>query len=66
MRKTDSGLEVTVVTKDPEKKNDEEKISAIEEVDCLLWAIGRQPNTSGLNIGEIVRKSSSVFVKMLM
>uniref|UniRef100_A0A8C4EHN7 Glutathione reductase, mitochondrial n=1 Tax=Dicentrarchus labrax TaxID=13489 RepID=A0A8C4EHN7_DICLA len=52
--KTDRGLEVTLVTKDPEKKNDEEKIRTIQEVDCLLWAIGRQPNTSGLNIGEMV------------
>ncbi|MEQ2194126.1 hypothetical protein XENOCAPTIV_023935 [Xenoophorus captivus] len=51
--KTDKGLEVTIVTKDPEKKNDE-KISTIEEVECLLWAIGRQPNTSGLNIGSMV------------
>ncbi|KAM7417298.1 hypothetical protein PAMA_017114 [Pampus argenteus] len=50
--KTDRGLEVTLVTKDPEKNN-EEKISTIQEVDCLLWAIGRQPNTSGLNIGEM-------------
>uniref|UniRef100_A0AAQ6ICW3 Glutathione reductase n=1 Tax=Anabas testudineus TaxID=64144 RepID=A0AAQ6ICW3_ANATE len=52
VRKTDRGLEVTIVTIDPEKKN-EEKISTIQEVDCLLWAIGRQPNTSGLNIGEM-------------
>ena len=52
--KTDRGLEVTITTKDPEKKNDEEKISTIQEVDCLLWAIGRQPNTSGLNISETV------------
>ncbi|XP_026186612.1 glutathione reductase, mitochondrial isoform X2 [Mastacembelus armatus] len=50
--KTDRGLEVMIVTKDPEKKN-EEKISTIQEVDCLLWAIGRQPNTSGLNIGAM-------------
>ncbi|KAL3044565.1 hypothetical protein OYC64_012954 [Pagothenia borchgrevinki] len=50
VRKTEQGLEVTIVTKDPEKKNDEEKISTIQEVDCLLWAIGRQPNTNGLNI----------------
>lgn len=55
VRKTDQGLEVTVVTKDPEKKNEEEKISTIREVDCLLWAIGRQPNTSGLNIGQMVK-----------
>lgn len=51
--KTDKGLEVTLVTKDPEKKNDEEKISTIQEVDCLLWAIGRVPNTSGLNLSQI-------------
>ncbi|XP_069026509.1 glutathione reductase, mitochondrial isoform X1 [Embiotoca jacksoni] len=51
--KTETGLEVTLVTKDPEKKNDGEKISTIQEVDCLLWAIGRQPNTLGLNIGEM-------------
>uniref|UniRef100_A0A3P9PF04 Glutathione reductase n=1 Tax=Poecilia reticulata TaxID=8081 RepID=A0A3P9PF04_POERE len=51
--KTDKGLEVTIVTKDPEKKNDE-KISTIEEVECLLWAIGRQPHTSGLNIGTML------------
>ncbi|KAM9376529.1 glutathione reductase, mitochondrial [Pholidichthys leucotaenia] len=48
--KTEKGLEVTVVTKDPEKKNEPEKISTIQEVDCLLWAIGRQPNTAGLNL----------------
>lgn len=52
--KTDKGLEVTVVTKDPEKKSDEEKISTIQEVDCLLWAIGRQPNTAGLNVSGMV------------
>lgn len=52
MSKTDKGLEVTIVTKDPEKND--EKISTIEEVECLLWAIGRQPNTSGLNISSMV------------
>lgn len=57
MCKTDKGLEVTIVTKDSEKKNDEEKIRTIQEVDCLLWAIGRRPNTSGLNIGEMVLAS---------
>uniref|UniRef100_A0A8C6UMS1 Glutathione reductase n=1 Tax=Neogobius melanostomus TaxID=47308 RepID=A0A8C6UMS1_9GOBI len=53
VKKTDSGLELAIATKDLEKKNDEEKISTIGQVDCLLWAIGRQPNTSGLNIGGI-------------
>ncbi|XP_068596082.1 glutathione reductase, mitochondrial [Brachionichthys hirsutus] len=53
VRKTDGGLEVTIVSKDPEKKNEEEKTRTMEDVDCLLWAIGRQPNTSSLNIGKM-------------
>nr|XP_057932626.1 glutathione reductase, mitochondrial isoform X2 [Doryrhamphus excisus]XP_057932627.1 glutathione reductase, mitochondrial isoform X2 [Doryrhamphus excisus] len=53
VHKTDAGLEVTLATIDPEKGNGEEKISTIQEVDCLLWAIGRKPNTFGLNIGEL-------------
>ena len=55
--KTDKGLEVTVVTRDPEKNNDEEKTRTIQEVDCLLWAIGRQPNTFGLNLKQMVTAS---------
>uniref|UniRef100_A0A673WLP0 Glutathione reductase, mitochondrial n=1 Tax=Salmo trutta TaxID=8032 RepID=A0A673WLP0_SALTR len=52
--KTGNGLlEVTLVTKDPEKKNEEEKIGTIQEVDCLLWAIGREPNTAGLNLSQM-------------
>ncbi|XP_037117101.1 glutathione reductase, mitochondrial isoform X1 [Syngnathus acus] len=47
VRKTDAGLEVTLVTKDTEKS------STISEVDCVLWAVGRKPNISGLNIGEM-------------
>ncbi|XP_051930899.1 glutathione reductase isoform X1 [Hippocampus zosterae] len=47
VRKTDTGLEVTFVTKDTSKS------STISEVDCVLWAIGRKPNISGLNIGEM-------------
>lgn len=53
VKKMESGLELTIATKDLEKKYDEEKFSTIGQVDCLLWAIGRQPNTSGLNIEEI-------------
>lgn len=55
--KTDKGLEVTIATRDPERKNEEEKLRTIQEVDCLLWAIGRQPNITGLNIGHLVRVS---------
>ncbi|XP_076005070.1 glutathione reductase, mitochondrial isoform X1 [Genypterus blacodes] len=57
VRKTEKGLEVTLATKDHEKKSGEEKMSTIQEVDCLLWAIGRQPNTYGLNIGEVGLKT---------
>lgn len=49
------GLEVTLVTRDTEKK-EEEKIRVIEDVDCLLWAIGREPNISGLNLSQIVNE----------
>ncbi|XP_012697106.2 glutathione reductase, mitochondrial isoform X2 [Clupea harengus] len=52
VREMNHGLEVTLVTKDPEKK-EEDLIETIEEVDCLLWAIGREPNTSGLNISQM-------------
>lgn len=55
--KTDKGLEVTIATRDPERKNEEEKLRTIQEVDCVLWAIGRQPNITGLNIGHLVRVS---------
>lgn len=52
VRKMNQGLEVTLVTRDTENK-EEEKIKVIEDVDCLLWAIGREPNISGLNLSQI-------------
>lgn len=54
VQKTDKGLSVTLVTKDPEDKVAQEKLDTIHEVDCLLWAIGREPNTAGLNLSQIV------------
>ncbi|XP_063045403.1 glutathione reductase, mitochondrial [Engraulis encrasicolus] len=51
VKKTPNGLEVTLTTCDPETK--EETIGTIDDVDCLLWAIGREPNISGLNLGQI-------------
>lgn len=53
MKKTATGLEVTLVTKDLEKNGEE--TSTISEVDCLLWAIGREPNIEGLNLEKLVR-----------
>ncbi|KAJ8382539.1 hypothetical protein SKAU_G00033170 [Synaphobranchus kaupii] len=50
--KTEKGLEVTVVTRDQEEE-EEAKISTIREVDCLLWAIGREANTDGLNLKKL-------------
>ncbi|XP_061107163.1 glutathione reductase, mitochondrial isoform X2 [Conger conger] len=48
--KKEKGLEVTLVTRDPEKEEEKEEISTVQGVDCLLWAIGREPNTDGLNL----------------
>lgn len=55
MQKTEKGLTVTLVTKDPDDKDAQEKLDTIHEVDCLLWAIGREPNTAGLNLSQIVK-----------
>lgn len=55
MQKTDKGLTVTLVTKDPDVKDAQEKLDTIHEVDCLLWAIGREPKTAGLNLSQIVK-----------
>lgn len=55
MQKTDMGLTVTLVTKDPDVKDAQEKLDTIHEVDCLLWAIGREPKTAGLNLSQIVK-----------
>ncbi|XP_072520210.1 glutathione reductase, mitochondrial isoform X2 [Salminus brasiliensis] len=53
VQKTEKGLKIILVTKDPEGKGTEEKTGSIPEVDCLLWAIGREPNTAGLNLGQM-------------
>ncbi|XP_076878016.1 glutathione reductase, mitochondrial [Brachyhypopomus gauderio] len=53
VQKTEEGLDVTLVTKDPKDKDSEKKIDRIQGVDCLLWAIGREPNTAGLNLSQI-------------
>ncbi|XP_036424797.1 glutathione reductase, mitochondrial isoform X2 [Colossoma macropomum] len=53
VQKTEKGLSVTLVTKDPEDRNAEGKTNSIQDVDCLLWAIGREPNTAGLNLSQM-------------
>ena len=58
VRKSASGLEVTLSTKDPERRSGEEEVCTIEEVDCLLWAIGREPNTTGLRTRQMVTSPS--------
>uniref|UniRef100_A0AAR2KHE8 Glutathione reductase n=1 Tax=Pygocentrus nattereri TaxID=42514 RepID=A0AAR2KHE8_PYGNA len=30
-----------------------EKTNSIQGIDCLLWAIGREPNTAGLNLSQM-------------
>lgn len=47
VKKTDKGLEISVQCSVPGRKP---TVRTIQDVDCLLWAIGRDPNTEGLNL----------------
>lgn len=51
--KSPSGLlDVTVTSSMPGHKPTEE---VIQDVDCLLWAVGREPNTQDLCLDKVVR-----------
>ncbi|XP_045142821.1 glutathione reductase, mitochondrial, partial [Echinops telfairi] len=50
VKKTSSGLELSMVTSAPGRKPTE---TSIPDVDCLLWAIGRDPNSRGLNLNKL-------------
>ncbi|XP_004408339.1 PREDICTED: glutathione reductase, mitochondrial isoform X2 [Odobenus rosmarus divergens] len=50
VKKTSSGLEVCMITTVPGRKP---TLTTIPDVDCLLWAIGRDPNSSGLNLNKV-------------
>ncbi|XP_030882136.1 glutathione reductase, mitochondrial [Leptonychotes weddellii] len=50
VKKTSSGLEVCMITSVPGRKP---TLTTIPDVDCLLWAIGRDPNSSGLNLNKV-------------
>lgn len=50
VKKTSSGLELQVVTSVPGRKP---TTTVIPDVDCLLWAIGRDPNSKGLNLNKV-------------
>lgn len=50
VKKTPSGLELHVVTAVPGRKP---TTTMIPDVDCLLWAIGRDPNSKGLNLNKL-------------
>ncbi|XP_023573383.1 glutathione reductase, mitochondrial [Octodon degus] len=50
VKKTSTGLELSVVTALPGRKP---TLTSISEVDCLLWAIGRDPNSKGLNLDKL-------------
>ncbi|XP_040587804.1 glutathione reductase, mitochondrial isoform X2 [Mesocricetus auratus] len=50
VKKTPSGLELHVVTAVPGRKP---TATVIPDVDCLLWAIGRDPNSRGLNLNKL-------------
>lgn len=50
--KSPSGLlAITVTSSFPNQKP---TVNTIENVDCLLWAIGREPNTEELNFDQLV------------
>ncbi|KAM9330537.1 glutathione reductase, mitochondrial [Gastrophryne carolinensis] len=50
VKKTDKGLEISVQCSVPGRKP---TVKTIQDVDCLLWAIGRDPNTEGLNLDKL-------------
>lgn len=50
VKKTSSGLELSVVTSEPGQSP---TMSTIPDVDCLLWAIGRDPNSRSLNLDKV-------------
>ncbi|MXQ84198.1 hypothetical protein E5288_WYG014301 [Bos mutus] len=50
VKKTSSGLELRMVTSVPGR---EPTFTTIADVDCLLWAIGRDPNSWGLNLNKL-------------
>ncbi|VTJ83443.1 Hypothetical predicted protein [Marmota monax] len=50
VKRTSSGLEVSVITEVPGSKP---TLTTIPDVDCLLWAIGRDPNSRGLNLNNL-------------
>ncbi|XP_063775524.1 glutathione reductase, mitochondrial [Pseudophryne corroboree] len=50
VNKTSAGLEINVQCSVPGRKP---TVRTIQDVDCLLWAIGRDPNTEGLNLDKL-------------
>uniref|UniRef100_A0A2K6CBU4 Glutathione-disulfide reductase n=1 Tax=Macaca nemestrina TaxID=9545 RepID=A0A2K6CBU4_MACNE len=50
VKKTSSGLEVSMVTAVPGSLP---VMTMIPDVDCLLWAIGRDPNSKGLSLDKL-------------
>ncbi|XP_056424825.1 glutathione reductase, mitochondrial [Hyla sarda] len=48
--KTSTGLDINVECSMPGHKP---TVRTIQDVDCLLWAIGRDPNTEGLNLEKL-------------
>nr|XP_023486488.1 glutathione reductase, mitochondrial isoform X2 [Equus caballus] len=50
VKKTSSGLDVCMITSVPGRKP---TLTMIPDVDCLLWAIGRDPNSRDLNLNAL-------------
>uniref|UniRef100_H3AEP4 glutathione-disulfide reductase n=3 Tax=Latimeria chalumnae TaxID=7897 RepID=H3AEP4_LATCH len=50
VKKSGAGLEVTLKTTEPGRKP---VMNTIQDVDCLLWAIGRSPNIERLKVDSV-------------
>uniref|UniRef100_H0XNT6 glutathione-disulfide reductase n=1 Tax=Otolemur garnettii TaxID=30611 RepID=H0XNT6_OTOGA len=50
VKKTSPGLEFIMVTSVPSRNP---TVTMIPDVDCLLWATGRDPNSRGLNLNKL-------------
>uniref|UniRef100_A0ABM5FRD6 Glutathione reductase n=1 Tax=Pogona vitticeps TaxID=103695 RepID=A0ABM5FRD6_9SAUR len=56
--KSPSGLLAVTVTSSPH--NHKPTVKTIEDVDCLLWAIGREPSTRTLNLDRVDVKTDDL------
>uniref|UniRef100_F6Z5X5 Selenide, water dikinase 1 n=1 Tax=Xenopus tropicalis TaxID=8364 RepID=F6Z5X5_XENTR len=62
VKKSATGLEINVQCSMPGRKP---TVRTIQDVDCLLWAIGRDPNTEDLGLENLVRRKTCIMMLLL-